>query len=121
MSVALQLAQRLRDLRLERGWTQQQLADRAGLSLNAINSFERAERFPRADSLDAVLVALSVEPEVVPELLGFEDVGPAGAWPSAQRQLVLQRLGTLVEGKSTKFIEVLLDVGQQLAPHFDDR
>ena len=39
MSLA-QVINRVRDLRLERGWTQQQLADAVGVSRQSINSIE---------------------------------------------------------------------------------
>jgi len=37
---------RVRELRLERGWTQQQLADSVGVSRQSINSIERNRYVP---------------------------------------------------------------------------
>lgn len=54
---------RLRALRIERGYSQEQLAEKASLSLNAVGLFERGRRFPRASSLDALIRALDVQPE----------------------------------------------------------
>jgi putative transcriptional regulator len=39
--MASQIRNRVKDLRLEYGWTQQQLADAAGVSRQSINSIER--------------------------------------------------------------------------------
>lgn len=37
---------RVKDLRLERGWTQQELADAVGVSRQSINSIERSRYVP---------------------------------------------------------------------------
>jgi transcriptional regulator with XRE-family HTH domain len=52
----------LRHLRLQRGLSQERLAELANLSINAISSFERGLRFPRPKSLDALARALGAEP-----------------------------------------------------------
>jgi transcriptional regulator with XRE-family HTH domain len=52
----------LRHLRLQRGLSQERLAELAELSINAISSFERGLRFPRPRSLDALARALGAEP-----------------------------------------------------------
>lgn len=52
----------LRHLRLQRGLSQERLAELASLSINAISSFERGLRFPRPKSLDALARALGAEP-----------------------------------------------------------
>ena len=57
----------LRQMRLSRKMSQLQLAHRAGLSENAISAFERAERFPRATTIDALSGALETD---VDTLLG---------------------------------------------------
>ncbi|MEO8431128.1 MAG: helix-turn-helix transcriptional regulator [Acidobacteriota bacterium] len=44
---------RVKDLRLERDWTQQQLADAAGVSRQSINSIERDRYVP---SLELALI-----------------------------------------------------------------
>jgi putative transcriptional regulator len=40
------LKNRVRELRLERGWTQQELADAVGVSRQSINSIERERYIP---------------------------------------------------------------------------
>jgi putative transcriptional regulator len=42
----LQLRNRVKDLRLQRGWTQQELADAVGVSRQSINSIERNRYVP---------------------------------------------------------------------------
>ncbi|WP_225770885.1 helix-turn-helix domain-containing protein [Inquilinus sp. Marseille-Q2685] len=50
-------------LRLRRGLTQEQLAERTGLSSSAIGKYERGEAKPRADAVHALLKTLQVAPE----------------------------------------------------------
>ncbi len=61
--VAIAFGKKLRQLRVARGLSQEEVAERAGLSTNAIGSYERGVRFPRDTSLDALLDALGADPE----------------------------------------------------------
>lgn len=56
----LSFAGRLRLARQQRKWTQQQLADRAGLSVHAIRTAEGEQQEPRAYTLGLMAEALSV-------------------------------------------------------------
>jgi transcriptional regulator with XRE-family HTH domain len=58
---------RLRELRGRRGWTQGELAERAGVSKEAIYTHERGRKHPRRDTLRLLAEALGVAPA---ELLG---------------------------------------------------
>ena len=55
-------AHRVRLLRLQRGWSQPELADRVGLSVTAIQSLEAGKKSPTLRTLDAIAHALAVEP-----------------------------------------------------------
>jgi putative transcriptional regulator len=46
LSMALRIRNRVRDLRTERGWTQQDLAESVGVSRQSINSIERDRYVP---------------------------------------------------------------------------
>ena len=50
-SLLLALGERIRELREERHWSQEEYADRCGLHRTAIGLLERAERIPRLDTL----------------------------------------------------------------------
>lgn len=65
------LAQRLRLLRTLRGWSQETLAEQAGLHRTYISGIERAERNLGLDNLDKLAQAFGV---TVAELLGTRDV-----------------------------------------------
>jgi putative transcriptional regulator len=63
--------QKLRDLRLAAGLTQQQLADRAGIQRETVNHAENERHVPGGDTLGKIAKALDVpldslfEPEAV--------------------------------------------------------
>jgi transcriptional regulator with XRE-family HTH domain len=61
------VADRVRYLRRSRGWTQQQLADRASISLEGVWTIENGRKLPRASTLELLAGALGVEPaDLVP-------------------------------------------------------
>lgn len=53
--------ERLRLLRQERGFSQQELADRIGLSKSSINMYERGEREPGIDTLKRIAAFFNVD------------------------------------------------------------
>lgn len=64
-----QLGRRLRSLRLERGFTQQALGERADVHYKFIGEVERGERFPSAEILFKLAAALELAPR---DLMSFE-------------------------------------------------
>jgi transcriptional regulator with XRE-family HTH domain len=63
------IGERIRLLRLEKGWTQEVLADLLGVSRLAVARWETGERKPRKKYLDKLAEVLGVSKE---ELLGVE-------------------------------------------------
>lgn len=63
---------RLRDARRRRGWSQQRLADEAGLGHATVERCERGEAMPRLKNLKAIAMALRVRLEWL--LVGREPV-----------------------------------------------
>lgn len=59
------LAKRVRDLRRVRGWTQSELARRAGLSRNVVHTTENAHSYPTGDNLARLAQALGVAVEAL--------------------------------------------------------
>lgn len=57
------VAQNLRRLRQDRGLSQEELADLAGLNRNYVGMVEREENAPTVDTLEALSKALKVAPE----------------------------------------------------------
>jgi transcriptional regulator with XRE-family HTH domain len=59
-ALALAVRQRVRQLRRDRGLTQEQLCERAGISVDAITRIESGSRVPTLATLDAIASALGV-------------------------------------------------------------
>ena len=59
------VAQNLRRLRQDRGLTQEELADRAGLNRNYVGMVEREENAPTVDTLEALAKAMDIEPTML--------------------------------------------------------
>jgi transcriptional regulator with XRE-family HTH domain len=64
-----QFGNRLRFLRAERGMTQEQLADKTGLTIESISNIERGIFAPKFHNLEKIAFALKVP---VKELFNFE-------------------------------------------------
>jgi transcriptional regulator with XRE-family HTH domain len=67
----------VRELREARGWTQQHLADAAGLSLRTVQRIEAGEVAPSKESLLALSGAFDVEPRHLEDIDYLERVGGA--------------------------------------------
>lgn len=55
------IAGRIAELRRDRGWSQAELARRAGLNRNVVNTTENESSFPTRENLERMARALSVE------------------------------------------------------------
>ena len=64
------LPSRLRDLRMKNKYTQQNMADLLGISLNAYQKYEQAERSPSLDTLVKIADLFEVSTDY---LLGRDD------------------------------------------------
>ena len=63
MKLRARVARNLRRLRAERGLTQEEVAERAGLNRNYVGMLEREENSPTVDMLEKLAAVLQVEPE----------------------------------------------------------
>ena len=54
------LAKRIKELRLEKGWSQEDLAAASGLHRTYIGTVERAEQSITVDNIDKLAIALGV-------------------------------------------------------------
>ncbi len=61
MTLRRSLARNLKRLRRERGLTQEELADRAGLNRNHVGMIERQENAATVDTLEALAQALLIK------------------------------------------------------------
>lgn len=63
------IGENIKKIRLKRGWTQKQLAEKSGVTRESIGNYERNDRTPPANILNDIANALSVP---VGELLGMD-------------------------------------------------
>ncbi len=62
MQAVVYVGDRLKDLRVERALTQEELATKAGVGKNTVNRIERNETEPHMSTLRKLASALGVEP-----------------------------------------------------------
>lgn len=90
------VGQRIRAIREERGWSLRALAERSGLSINAISLIERGENSPTVSSLHLLATALGVS---IAEFFREEQeqtvvfVKPAGRLRSKANGIAMESLG----------------------------
>jgi transcriptional regulator with XRE-family HTH domain len=60
VSLRTRFGAKLRKIRLSRGWTQEELAEKADISLNFLNLIERGQRAPSFDNLERLAKVLRV-------------------------------------------------------------
>ncbi len=77
--------ERVRELRLARGLTQEALCERAGISLDAVTRIERGSRVPTIDTIERLAGALGV---AVTDLFGPSSAPRTPKTPAALRRLV---------------------------------
>lgn len=75
-AVSVAFGQRLRELRAERGVSQDQLAHRTGIHPTAIGRFERGDREPRLRSILRLADGLGVQPGRLVDDLGERRLTP---------------------------------------------
>ncbi|RAU91044.1 helix-turn-helix domain-containing protein [Paenibacillus sp. YN15] len=61
--IAVRVGEVIRDLRKQRGLSQEKLALKAGINTSYMGQIERAEKSPTLDTLEKIAVALDVELE----------------------------------------------------------
>ncbi|MBS1903352.1 MAG: helix-turn-helix transcriptional regulator [Bacteroidetes bacterium] len=73
------IGENIRRIRNRKGWTQERLATRSGLSLNFIGNLERGNANVSADSLERIAKCLGVPaPQLVTDMVSPGDEGPSG-------------------------------------------
>ena len=69
------LAQKVKTLRNRKGYSQEELADKTGLSLRTIQRIENGETEPRGDSLKRLATVFEVSPDEIVDWTVQEDKG----------------------------------------------
>jgi transcriptional regulator with XRE-family HTH domain len=67
------LSQKLKELRSQKGLSQEQLADSAQINLRTVQRIERGETEPRGDTLKRLAIALNITPDELIDWAEHED------------------------------------------------
>lgn len=70
-----ELAQRIKELRNRKGFSQEELSEKTGLSLRTVQRIENGETEPRGDSLKRLAMAFNVSPDEIIDWTVQEDKG----------------------------------------------
>ncbi len=111
------LGDRIRILRSGRGMTQQQLADALDVSRSAVAMWERGEREPNLEMLEAISAALQVPMAALVERRAAQL--PANVTPARRRRIPL--LGAIAAGQpvyARQDYETYVDVGGAVQADF---
>ena len=67
LEAVVKIGEKLKDLRIRRAWTQEELATAAGIGKNTVNRLERDLTEPRPPTLRKLAEALEVDPSELVE------------------------------------------------------
>ncbi|MCK6571617.1 helix-turn-helix domain-containing protein [Myxococcota bacterium] len=110
--------ERLRTLRIERGLSQAALAERSGLSTNAVGSLERGVRSPRVASAEALARALDVPIQALFNEPRTFAQPPAPAYVADPPEGTRGELERLLAGQPERVVRLVLDVTRRLVSEF---
>lgn len=99
----------LRDLRTERGLSQKQLADLAGVSQTAVYHWEKGVRTPKIEQLEKLSNALGVH---LSRLLTFDTIFNS---TDEDIKIWIDSIGETKSDKINELFELLNDIGQEKA------
>lgn len=102
---------RIRELRIARGLTQEQLCERAGISIDAITRIESGSRTPTLSTLASIARALGVE---LSELVRTEPPPPPTLPPAVERVVMaLAQQPSEVQEAAEKIVRVLVSLSRR--------
>lgn len=107
MSLPESVGNRIRELRKAKGWTQEQLAEAAGLHYSYIGGVERGDRNISLETLEKIITGLNV-PAV--EIFKFEE-------DTEYRRSIDEHL-TLITALDEKDIRALTRANKEIIRHF---
>ncbi len=99
-------SEKLKQLRKEKGLSQLELAERAGLNINLISKYETNRLAPALENLKKLARAL----EITIDYLAFDDV-PKNGIPKVRDLRLLEKLKIIEEmdGDTRKIVETIID------------
>lgn len=102
---------RIRELRVARGFTQEQLCERAEISIDAVTRIESGSRTPTLSTLVSIAKALGVE---LSELVRTEPLPPPTLPPAVERVVTaLAQQPSDVQEAAEKIVRVLVSISRR--------
>ncbi|WP_353193654.1 XRE family transcriptional regulator [Pandoraea pnomenusa] len=122
MDINERIARRVRDLRSERGYSLDTLAERSGVSRSSISLIERAQTSPTANVLDKLATALDVTLASMFDEHASEDAPPSplsrhadqAVWTDPDSGYVRRNLSP-AQPSPLQFVEVRFPAGERVA------
>jgi transcriptional regulator with XRE-family HTH domain len=122
MDINERIARRVRDLRSERGYSLDTLAERSGVSRSSISLIERAQTSPTANVLDKLATALDVTLASLFDARAQEDAPPSPlarradqpVWTDPASGYVRRNLSP-AQPSPLQFVEVQFPAGERVA------
>jgi transcriptional regulator with XRE-family HTH domain len=105
MGIKKELGKKIKQLRTERGYTQEKLSEMADISQRALSSIEIGENFITAETLDKLLAALDITAE---DLFSTNDVKE----PAELLKMINQNLASI--GDDAQKLEIIYNLTKSL-------
>lgn len=108
------VGERIRTIRKEIGYTQEYLAEKAGIHYTYISDIERAERNISIDTLGKIIGALEVEPI---EIFQFHNI--ESPVKTTNKKEVLLSLNSMLIDRKAEEIELIMKIAKEIIGTFD--
>ncbi len=105
MGIKKELGKKIKQLRIERGYTQEKLSELADISQRALSSIEIGENFVTSETLDKLLAALDITAE---DLFSTNDVKE----PAELLKMINQNLASI--GDDAQKLEIIYNLTKSL-------
>jgi len=105
MGIKKELGKKIKQLRTERGYTQEKLSEMADISQRALSGIEIGENFITAETLDKLLAALDITAE---DLFSTNDVKE----PAELLKMINQNLASI--GDDAQKLEIIYNLTKSL-------
>ncbi len=111
-SISTRVQQRVKALRAERGMTQEQLCEVAGISLDAVSRIEGGSRVPTLETTEKLAVALGVS---FAQLIDDDGAVFPPAFPARVLSVahMLARADTRVQLAAERLLKILIEVSAE--------
>jgi transcriptional regulator with XRE-family HTH domain len=108
------VGERIRGLRKEKGYTQDELAERASIHNRYISDVERGERNITLETLDKIITALDIAPI---EFFQFHNIDTFDQ--RLDKKVILESLNALLVGRTIEEIKMVNNVAKEVLTTFD--